>query len=79
VILLIYYCVSGPPGVGETLTAELLAEYLQKALMPVSAGELGTTAQAVDERLAWIFKRATRWKAFLLLDEADVLLEQRSV
>ncbi|KAH8586089.1 P-loop containing nucleoside triphosphate hydrolase protein, partial [Bisporella sp. PMI_857] len=69
----------GPPGVGKTLTAELLAEHFRRALMPVSAGELGTTAEAVEERLPRIFKRASRWKAVLLLDEADVLLEQRSV
>jgi AAA+ superfamily predicted ATPase len=69
---------SGPPGVGKTLTAELLAEHLQRALMPVSAGELGTAAEAVEERLPRIFKRASRWNAVLLLDEADVLLEQRS-
>jgi len=71
-------CISGPPGVGKTLTAELLAEHLHRALMPVSAGELGTTAEAVEERLPRIFKRASRWNAVLLLDEADVLLEQRS-
>jgi hypothetical protein len=53
----------------------LIAELLQRALMPVSAGELGTTAEAVEERLPCIFKRASRWKAVLLLDEADVLLE----
>lgn len=46
--------------------------------MQVSAGELGTTAEAVEQRLPRIFKRAARWKAVLLLDEADVLLEQRS-
>ena len=60
------------------MTAELIAELLQKALMPVSAGELDTMAEAVEERLPRIFKRAARWKAVLLLDEADVLLEQRS-
>jgi AAA+ superfamily predicted ATPase len=65
--------------VGKTLTAELIAELLQKALMPVSAGELGTTADTVEKRLPLIFQRASRWKAVLLLDEADVLLEQRSV
>ncbi|KAH8757124.1 P-loop containing nucleoside triphosphate hydrolase protein [Hyaloscypha finlandica] len=68
----------GPPGVGKTLTAELLAEHLQRPLMQVSAGELGTTAEAVEQRLSRIFKRAARWNAVLLLDEADVLLEQRS-
>ena len=69
---------SGPPGVGKTLTAELIAEHLRKPLMPVSAGELGTTAETVEKWLPRIFKRASRWKAVLLLDEADVLLEQRS-
>jgi AAA+ superfamily predicted ATPase len=71
--------ISGPPRVGKTLTGELLAEHLQKALMPVSAGELGTTAEAVEQRLPRIFKRPSRWKAALLVDEVDVLLEQRSV
>lgn len=61
------------------MTAELIAELLQKALMPISAGELGTMAEAIEERLPRIFKRASRWKVVLLLDEADVLLEQRSV
>ncbi|KAH8586146.1 P-loop containing nucleoside triphosphate hydrolase protein, partial [Bisporella sp. PMI_857] len=69
----------GPLSVSKTLTAELLAEHFRRALMPVSAGELGTTAEAVEKRLLRIFKRASRWKAVLLLDEADVLLEQRSV
>lgn len=47
---------------GKTLTAELIAELLQKALMQVSAGELDTMAEAVEERLPRIFKRASRWK-----------------
>jgi SpoVK/Ycf46/Vps4 family AAA+-type ATPase len=77
-VILLTGRVSGPPGVGKTLTAELLAEHLRRVLMPVSAGELGTTAEAVEQRLPRIFKRASRWNAILLLDEADVLLEQRS-
>jgi len=77
-VILLTGCISGPPGVGKTLTAELLAEHLRRVLIPVSAGELGTTAEAVEVRLPRIFKRASRWKAVLLLDEADVLLEQRS-
>jgi hypothetical protein len=36
-------------------------------------------AEAIEERLPRIFKRASRWKVVLLLDEADGLLEQRSV
>ncbi|KAL5344312.1 hypothetical protein ACLOAV_010741 [Pseudogymnoascus australis] len=44
----------------------------------VSAGELGTSAESVEARLPGIFQRASRRKALLLLDEADVYLEQRS-
>ncbi|ELR04587.1 hypothetical protein GMDG_06869 [Pseudogymnoascus destructans 20631-21] len=68
----------GPPGVGKTLTAEVLSEHLQKPLYSVSAGELGTSAESVEARLPGIFQRASRWNALLLLDEADVYLEQRS-
>ncbi|KAH6711957.1 hypothetical protein BKA61DRAFT_677173 [Leptodontidium sp. MPI-SDFR-AT-0119] len=67
-----------PPSVGKTLTAELIAEHLRRPLMLVSAGELSTTVESVEKCLPRIFKRASRWKAVLLLDEADVLLEQRS-
>jgi hypothetical protein len=33
VVLLLICCLSGPLGVGKTLTAELIAEHLQRALM----------------------------------------------
>lgn len=75
-ILLTGY-ISRPPGVGKTLTAKLLAEHLRRVLRLVSASKLGTTAEAIEERLSRIFKRASRWKAVLLLDKADILLKQR--
>jgi AAA+ superfamily predicted ATPase len=46
--------------------------------LQVSAGELGTKAEELEERLSLIFERASKWKALLLLDEADVFLEQRA-
>jgi hypothetical protein len=58
VVILLTRYISGPLGVRKTLTAELLAEYLQRPLMPVSASELGTTAETVEKRLPCIFKRA---------------------
>lgn len=69
----------GPPGSGKTLTAEVLSEYFQMALYSVSAGELGRTAEELEQRLPLIFERASKWNALLLLDEADVFLEQRSI
>lgn len=44
----------------------------------ISAGELGTSAEKLEAQLPLIFQRADKWNAVLLLDEADVFLEQRS-
>ncbi|KAF7510193.1 hypothetical protein GJ744_007092 [Endocarpon pusillum] len=67
----------GPPGVGKTLTAELLSEHLQKPLYIISAGELSTDPGTLEYRLRNIFELGRRWGIPLLLDEADVYLEQR--
>ncbi|PMD60368.1 uncharacterized protein K444DRAFT_642994 [Hyaloscypha bicolor E] len=45
----------------------------------VSAGELGRTAEELENRFPLIFERASKWNALLLLDEADVFLEQCSI
>ena len=44
-----------------------------------TAGELGTTIEKLEAQLPSIFQRADKWGAVLLLDEADVFLEQRSL
>lgn len=67
----------GPPGVGKTLTAEAVAEKLQKPLYMVSAGELGTTVGALEQNLQDILEIAATWGAVLLIDEADIFLETR--
>lgn len=68
---------SGPPGSGKTLTAEAVAEITRRPLYSVSAGELGVDPKSVDENLTKILELAHRWNAVLLLDEADVFLQQR--
>lgn len=69
----------GPPGVGKTLTAETVAEFCQRPLYMVSSGDLGTDANTLDQRLGRILDMAKTWKAVLLIDEADVFLERRSL
>ena len=69
----------GPPGVGKTLTAETVAEYTNRPLYSVSSGDLGTNSQRLDERLSRILDMASTWKAVLLIDEADIFLERRSL
>ncbi|KAJ3526735.1 hypothetical protein NM208_g11042 [Fusarium decemcellulare] len=67
----------GDPGVGKTLTAESVADYCKKPLLRLDAGTLGTSAYSVEKGLKDAFNLAERWHALLLLDEADVYLEQR--
>ncbi|KAJ6506645.1 P-loop containing nucleoside triphosphate hydrolase protein [Mycena sanguinolenta] len=69
----------GPTGTGKTLTAEAVADHLKRPLYIVGAAELSTTASALEERLKSILSLATAWDAVLLIDEADVFLEQRSL
>lgn len=72
------FLLHGPPGVGKTLTAEATAETLKRPLYMVSVGELGTSPQQLETKLAQILELADRWNAVLLLDEADIFLEQRT-
>ena len=68
----------GQPGCGKTLTAEAVAEHLQKPLYSLSLGTLGTTAADLEQRLGEIMNLAANWDALILLDEADSFLETRS-
>lgn len=69
----------GPPGVGKTLTAECVAEFSKRPLYIVSSGDLGTNSSVLDDKLTRILDLASTWKAVLLIDEADVFLERRSL
>lgn len=69
---------SGPPGVGKTLTAESVAEVMQVPLYVMSAGDLGSNAHTVERNLKNILRMVPKWGAVLLLDEADVFMEARS-
>lgn len=69
----------GPPGVGKTLTAECVAEYVQRPLFMVSSGDLGVVSEQLDEQLTRIMDMTSTWRAVLLIDEADVFLEQRAL
>ncbi|KAL8872076.1 MAG: hypothetical protein Q9174_002234 [Haloplaca sp. 1 TL-2023] len=61
----------------QTLTAECVAESFEKPLYQVTCGEIGTHASTLEERLEEIFDDAIRFNAILVLDEADVFLQER--
>lgn len=70
---------SGPPGVGKTLTAESVAEQMKIPLYVMAAGDLGLDPRTVENRLQDTMAMCSRWGAILLLDEADIFLEERSL
>ena len=67
----------GPPGSGKTLTAECVADSFEKPLYQVTCGDIGTYPEDVEERLEEIFDYAVTWGAIVLLDEADIFLQDR--
>jgi DNA replication protein DnaC len=69
----------GPPGTGKTFAAESLAEYVHRPLLALSIGDLIADSKRLEERLEATFSRCREWGAILLLDEADVVLEARSI
>lgn len=68
----------GPPGTGKTSTAETIASYTGRPLYTITCGDIGTNPVMVEEKLAQHTRLAEKWGCVLLLDEADVFLEQRS-
>jgi len=68
---------TGVPGVGKTLTAEVFAESEQKPLYSVQASQLGTDPNELEQNLLKILKRSKRWDAIMLLDESDVYIHTR--
>ncbi|KAJ3545952.1 hypothetical protein NM208_g2248 [Fusarium decemcellulare] len=68
----LFILLHGGPGTGKTLTAESVAEIAKKPLYRVTCGDIGTKAELVEEA-------SKTWGCVVLLDEADVFLEQRSL
>ncbi|KAJ5776265.1 uncharacterized protein N7511_001276 [Penicillium nucicola] len=67
----------GAPGVGKTSTAECIAAKLKRPLLPITCGDIGTSAQEAERNLDSFCTLAHRWRCVLLLDEADVFLAKR--
>lgn len=68
---------TGEPGTGKTLTAEIYAEEIHRPLYVVQCSQLGVDEETLEKRLQKVLARAMRWKAILLIDEADVYVHER--
>jgi hypothetical protein len=68
----------GPPGTGKTLTVECVANDTARPLLSLTAQDVGTRAEFdAETKLRQWFNLAAKWDAILLIDEADLFLEQR--
>ncbi|KAK7420310.1 hypothetical protein QQZ08_010443 [Neonectria magnoliae] len=68
----------GGPGTGKTLTAESIAEVQERPLYRVTCGDIGIEPKDVEQYLGDVLEIGKSWGCVVLLDEADVFLEERS-
>ena len=61
----------GEPGVGKTSTAECVADHTKRPLFPITCGDIGDSAESVEDNLERNFQLAHKWGCVLLLDEAE--------
>lgn len=69
---------TGEPGLGKTLTAEIISEFIEAPLYKVQCSQLGIDVDTVEKNLKEVLQRSNRWGAILLIDEADVYIRKRS-
>ena len=72
-------CLSGPPGTGKSAYARHLAHTLNLEVLQKRASDLlGAFVGESEKRIADAFEEARETKSFLIFDEADSLLFDRS-
>ncbi|KAH6716209.1 ATPase [Leptodontidium sp. MPI-SDFR-AT-0119] len=69
----------GPPGLGKTLTVEALAEKMKIPIYRIASGQMRPNPDIIKSVLQDAFLMTKAWKGIILLDEADIFLERRSV
>lgn len=69
----------GGPGTGKTLTVEAMSHKLKRGLLKTSSCDLGSTPETIEARLSSWARLASRWNAFLFIDESDVFITRREV
>lgn len=64
-------------GVGKTYTVECIAEHIARPLINLTIADIGIEETSIESQLDKFFAFAERWRAILLIDEADIFLERR--
>lgn len=67
----------GDPGLGKTLMAEVMSESCQLPLYKIQAAQLGLDVSSLESNLYRILRRAERWGAVIMIDEANAYIHER--
>ena len=61
------------------MPSESVADYTRRPLLSLTVADIGTDEQTMENNLHQWFEMAASWDAIILIDEADVFLENRTV
>ena len=67
----------GAPGLGKTLTAEVVSEAMSLPLYEIQCSQLGIRVEDIEKKFDEILINAKRWKTILVINEADVYIRER--
>jgi hypothetical protein len=70
------FLLHGGPGTGKTFTAKSVAELAEKPLYQITWVNIGTTAEVAESYFESVLSLGKAWGCVVLLDEADLFLEQ---
>ena len=59
------------------MLTECIARERKRPLLSLTVADLGSSEELMERRLSTWFRLAEFWRAIILIDEADVFLEER--
>jgi hypothetical protein len=69
----------GGPGTGKTLIARSMAEIGETPLYRVTCGDIEKNSESAENDLAFILGLSRTWNCMLILDGAQILLQESSI
>jgi hypothetical protein len=60
-------------------TTESIADHTRRPLLKINSGELNGPVYRIEGELSRLFSLSTRWNSIMLMDEADVFMQERSL
>lgn len=69
----------GPTGVGKSLAAEAVAEFSERPLYRVNVADMVSNVSEFEKHLKHMMDFGASWGCVLLLDDADIILESKSI